>query len=42
MTYATSNAIWVMAPWLHILRPRATICFHYVDNTTDKSQEEIG
>jgi hypothetical protein len=42
MTYATSDAIWVMPPWLRTLHSRATVWSDWVDNTTKGSQEEIG
>jgi hypothetical protein len=42
MTYAMSDAIWVMHLCLRTLRSWAMVWSDGVDNTTDNSQEEIG
>jgi hypothetical protein len=42
MTFATSNAIWVvMPPWLRTLRSRAKVWSGWVNNIMNGSQEEI-
>jgi hypothetical protein len=41
MTYSTTDAIWVMPPWLRTLRSRAMVWSDRGDNMTDDSQEEI-
>jgi hypothetical protein len=42
MTYAMSDAIWVMPLQLRTLRLRATVWSDWMDNSTNDSQEEIG
>jgi hypothetical protein len=41
MTYAMSDAIWAMPPWLRTLRSWATVWSDRVDNTMNNSQKEI-
>jgi hypothetical protein len=42
MTYATSNAIWVMPLRLRTIRSWAMVWSNRVDNTADNLQDEIG
>jgi hypothetical protein len=42
MTYAMSDDIRVIRPWLRILHSRAMVWSGRDDNTTNVSQEEIG
>jgi hypothetical protein len=41
MTYATSDAIWVMHLWIHTLRSRATVWTDRVDNMMDNSKRKL-